>query len=120
MECPSCKKNNDDTSVYCLYCGKELKEPEKVIIENVNQTRVNPFALSGFIVSIVSSFLSTMFLAGITGTVSIVLSAIGISQTNKGKGKGKPFAMVGLFLGISALSYSMIKIVAFLVLKFFD
>lgn len=62
---------------------------------------INIFAILGFVFSILGILLLVLlgfpFFMALLG---IIFSAIGLAQINKGKGKGKAFAIVGLILGI--------------------
>ena len=118
MNCPKCNRKNSDDSIYCMYCGKELKVEEKITTEaaKTNQSRLNPLALAGFIVSMASASIG---LLGIVGIVGIVLSAIGLSQINKNNDRGRGFALAGLIVGIISLIIGFGRIIVF-ILKLFD
>ena len=122
MNCPKCNKKNSDDSIFCIYCGKELKlkEEAKEIIAKENKTnrpRLNPLALAGFIVSMASASTGVF---GIAGIVGIVLSSIGLSQIKKNNERGRGFAIAGLIVGILAIIIGIFRIIFSLITLIFD
>lgn len=119
MNCPKCNKKNSDDSIYCMYCGKELKVEEtiKTEITNTNQSRINPLALAGFIVSMISACTAIF---GIIGIVGIVLSAVGLSQINKNNERGKGFALAGLIVGILGVVFGIFRVILLIIMQIFD
>lgn len=106
MNCPKCNRKNDDTAIFCIYCGKEMKLEEIKEVKIVSP-RLNPLALSGFIVSM-ASVATGLF--GVAGIVGIILSSIGLSKIKKNNERGRGFALAGLIVGIITVVVSILKI----------
>lgn len=69
--------------------------------------KINGLALAGFIVSLCALVIN---LAGITALVGLILSIVGYSQINHGKGRGKGFAIAGIILGIIGIVWGILMI----------
>ena len=127
MFCPKCGNVIPDNSTFCRYCGNIINGAENAPIqnqqvntnENVNvnananlntnepdNNKLNPFALTGFIVSLSSLLLSFW---GITAIVGIVFSSIAHYQLkDQPKSTSKNFALAGLIIGIVSLALSIL------------
>jgi hypothetical protein len=80
------------------YQKTPFKKPFKHLKLSEEAPTTNAFAIAGFVVSLVG-----LFIFGIVmGILAVVFSAIALAQigSNKGKYKGKGFAIAGLVIGI--------------------
>lgn len=102
-KCPNCKQEIDSSDVFCSNCGAKVDagKEEKKTIEKSSTTSsssstkkvgTNGLALSGFIVSLVSSLLC----CGMFNVISLVLSIVGLVQAKDYNGNGKGFAIAGI------------------------
>lgn len=66
-------------------------------MENNTKTKKNKLAMTGFILGILSIFLSWV---GIIPILALILSSIGLHQTRERKESGEVLAIIGLILGI--------------------
>ena len=111
-KCGNCKKELENDDLFCPYCGKKVEaeaktkekvvEEKKEVIEKPKETSstgtkssTNGLALSGFIVSLVS----TLLCCGSFNVVSLILSIVGLVQSKDYKGDGgKGFAIAGIVI----------------------
>ena len=95
IKCGECGKQVSNRAKSCPHCGNPIKEE---IIKKVD-VKTNSYAIAGFVLSIVAWLISPY---GLMAIVSTFLSAHGIDQINKSKGKekGKGLAVFGLIFSI--------------------
>lgn len=89
--------------------SEELRDTTRTELKVAKPQETNTYgklsgsAVAGFVCSIIGlaliASLSFFFLGILSSVTGIILSAIGLSQTNKGQ-QGKGFAIAGLILGI--------------------
>jgi hypothetical protein len=97
--CPFCKEEIESGATQCRHCQSILPSTPMPADGNTNK-KMNPFAMVGFIMGIISLFLS---LFGITGILACIFSGIGISQCNPKTESGKGLAIFGLIFGIISI-----------------
>lgn len=105
---------------YCRYCGSEMMDEAVVCVKcgcPVNQTtatvevannKLPPVVLVGFIMSMVSAFLSVLLFTGVEelyflgipfAVAGLVCSIIGLVKVKRNGLRGKGFAIAGLVVG---------------------
>ena len=107
MFCKNCGKEISDTAKYCPECGASQSEPtpvEEAPVNTIQGERSN-FALLGFILGIISIFIS---FKGILPIGAIVLSIIGMNECDKEGRTGKNFAIWGIVLAVGAMLIRMV------------
>jgi hypothetical protein len=72
-----------------------------------NKQETNTFAMTGFVLALVSLFLNFW---GIMGILATVFSAIGLSKISVTKEKGKGLAIAGLVIGIFSILYAVLQL----------
>ncbi|MGB2762114.1 MAG: DUF4190 domain-containing protein [Minisyncoccales bacterium] len=77
--------------------ARQQKELEQQKIGNNAKTKKNKLAVTGFILGVLSIFLSWI---GIIPILALILSSIGLHQTKERKESGEVLAIIGLILGI--------------------
>lgn len=89
MFCRNCGKEIDDSADVCIYCGADTErrgaDTEQTVPAAVlkdlpeKPKKINAFGLTGFIVSLVSLFFTSLVIS----IVGIVFSSIGIAKRNR-------------------------------------
>lgn len=103
--CSNCGKEISDNAIICVHCGCAVS---KAAVVEAQVKRFNVLGLVGFIISVVSFFVT---LYGITPILGIIFSAVAMKQANNPSSpKGKGFAIAGLVLSIVALIYVIIVV----------
>ena len=110
MYCSKCGKKNEKESVFCIYCGKQMIEDEKIAsIKESYSSSTNPLAIAGFVVGLMSSILNFF---GITGIIAIILSSVALSQIKRDNSRGKGFAVAGLVTGATSV-FMLLAVIIF-------
>ena len=99
MYCKKCGKVIDDNAVVCPYCGCATGK--------VAEKKINSFGIAGFVVSLVSIWVSYYCIVPFIG---LILSAIGLRNREECKVNG--LAIAGLVISIITLVYGMIVLIA--------
>ena len=115
MYCKKCGRKNEKDSIFCIYCGKQMIEDDKVVYTEVKNNKNNSLALAGFIVGLISNVIGVLSVGCI---VAIILSSIGLSQIKKNGESGRGFAIAGLILGIIGTIRFAFSIIFFLLSLF--
>jgi len=111
MYCSKCGKKNEKESVFCIYCGKQMIEDEKIAsIKESYSSSTNPLAIAGFVVGLMSSILNFF---GITGIIAIILSSVALSQIKRDNSRGKGFAVAGLVTGATSV-FMLLAVIIFI------
>jgi hypothetical protein len=120
--CSKCGKENKAKASFCPYCGEKMTEELPVTnIEIVTpNSRVNGFALAGFILALVSSTITLWGLSFVPGVASIVFSSIGLNKINKYNLRGKGFALAGLIIGIISTAIGIFMSFIYLMAGLFE
>ena len=102
MYCPNCGFKNEEGSAYCGNCGSNMNVKTTISYPNndVNE-KYNPWAIAGFVLSLVNIFMGATLLPGILG---LVFSSMGNSQIKEVGGKGKGLAIAGIIISIVSLA----------------
>ncbi len=101
--CSKCGKEINENAVVCIHCGCAVSEI------NEGTKNFNVFGLVGFVISIVSFFLT---LYCVTSILGIIFSSIGLKKANDPIApKGKGFAIAGLIVSIISLIYCLIAVI---------
>ena len=109
--CSHCGAELLDEAVLCTKCGCWTNDRGKVAEVSNPRPSLNKLALAGFILSLVSAFISLFFM-GIETDSSVLLftgvpvaisgficSIVGLVRLKKNKQRGKGFAITGIVLG---------------------
>ena len=107
--CCNCGKEVEKDVKFCPHCGANQYQnvtivPPQQTIPVPQEKKLNVFALVGFILSLVSLFLS---IYGIVSVSATIFSTIGYIQINENNEKGKGFAITGIILGSISLLYEI-------------
>ena len=110
--CCNCGKEFEKDVKFCPHCGANQYQnvmvvpPQETpqITQAPQEKKLNVFALIGFILSLVSLFLS---IYGIMGVAAAIFSTIGYIQVNENNEKGKGFAITGIVLGSISVLYEI-------------
>ena len=105
--CTNCGKEVPEGNNVCTNCGTPVDgavanaQPAAttVVVNNVQPKKTNGFALSGFIVSLVS----TLLCCGSFNLISLILLIIGAVKAKDYDGNGKGLAIAGII--ISAIGF---------------
>lgn len=90
--CSNCGTELAKDANACSNCGTLVDQAPKTVDSTVkNQT--NGFAIAGFVLSLVS-----LVCCGITSTLGLIFSIIGLVQSKKMDGKGKGLAIAGIVI----------------------
>lgn len=107
MFCKTCGKEVNDNAVICPNCGCSLKN-ESVYAEVKNDVKkINVMCLVGFILSMASLLIA---LYGIVAIAGLVLSIVGVVQTNRTGERLKGLGIAGIIVAIVSLVYTLIVI----------
>ena len=107
MFCKTCGKEVNDNAVICPHCGCALKN-ESVYAEVKNDVKkINVMCLVGFILSMASLLIS---LYGVVAIAGLVLSIVGVGQTNRTGERLKGLGIAGIIVSIVSLVYTFIVI----------
>ena len=91
----------------------KIDSADRKIIQPVVDKSVSPWAIAGFVCSIIGLAmvlsLTMFFFGGILGILGTIFSAIGLKHANKGRG-GKGLSIAGLAAGIIAMLLTSIII----------
>ncbi|MBO5328061.1 MAG: hypothetical protein J6B04_02675 [Clostridia bacterium] len=96
MFCKVCGKEINENAVVCPHCGCGVAQAQK---------STSVAAVVGFIMSLVSLFISFYCIIPVLG---VVFSGIGMSATSYGKKKGRGIAVAGLVISIISLVLNII------------
>lgn len=110
VTCPVCGCTVEPGKDYCPVCGALVRKKEQEQQRYTNNVyaqnqKVNVLALIGFIVSIVSCCFDYI------APIGLVLGIIGLNQINKGKGKGRGYAIAAIIIGAIATILTIIGII---------
>ena len=95
--CRSCGAELLDEAVVCPKCG--------VAVDEIKPLKKNNFAIAGFVLSLVSLFVTLYTVPAILG---LVFSIIGLAQIKKGGYKNKKLAVAGIVLAAIALVWDVL------------
>lgn len=104
MFCKNCGKEVSDNAYICTNCGallKEQPESEKKIAKE------NGLSISGFIISLVSIFIS---LFCIVPTVGLILSILGYVSAGKKNQKSR-LGLAGIIIGAISLVFCFFSLI---------
>lgn len=105
MFCKNCGQEIDDKADVCVHCGVKVSKEAEV----VNTRKVNVLGIIGFVVALLSLWLSTYYC--IASIVGIILSAVAMGMSKKYRLNG--FAIAGLVISIvSLLIWGIILVLA--------
>ena len=122
--CKSCGQEIENGNYFCINCGARVdgdnstasavsnqnSTPNYNQNVNNNQGQVNPtngWSIAGFIVSVVAMLLCCNGFLGATG---LILSIIGVTQSNKMNGSGKGLGIAGIVISCIVLLLFLIVI----------
>lgn len=120
MYCRSCQKELEPSVKFCPHCGASVYDnaentitydytgSDAVAYEQSISTRTNSLAIAGFVLSIVSLFLS---LWGITAIMGILFSAMGLHRINNSNEQGRALAYAGIVIGILSIIWFIAAVV---------
>lgn len=98
MTCPRCgaKPDKYNSSYYCTECGEYLPFDRDSGVE----TRVNTYAVAGFVTACVGLFAN---LLGVVPLISLILSVIGLRQIKETGEGGRTLAICGIIISVLGL-----------------
>lgn len=101
MFCKHCGSEIDDKAVVCVHCGVPVEEEVITTDENkpAVKKRVNVFGIIGFVIGILSIYLSMYFC--IASIVGLIFSIVGICLWKRSTHNG--LAIAGLVINILTL-----------------
>ena len=104
MFCKNCGKEINDNANFCPSCGEKVDMSiYKNIIEDVDESKMNPFCMAGIILAILMFFFNYQ---GLVGYAAIIVSIIGFWQAKEKKQKGLILAIVAMVIsGVFSLIY---------------
>lgn len=109
MYCSRCGKEFSEGTQFCPYCGQSaVAVPSSY--PNANEGRYNVCAIVGFVLSLVSLFLS---FGGVLPLAALIVSAVGIKQTKERNEKGSGHAIAGVVIGAVCLIFALIITIFF-------
>ena len=95
--CSNCGNEIKEGANACSNCGTMVNADSKpAVVNNVQQTKgkSNGLAISGFIVSLVS----TLLCCGSFNVISLILSIVGVVKAKDYDGNGKGMAIAGIII----------------------
>lgn len=108
MICRNCGNQLPDDSSFCPHCGKRAVAENYYYEERPQQKPVSGLCIAGFVVSIVSWFLS---LFGVVPALGLVLSIVGINVANKSNQRLKGLGIAGAIISGVALIYTIYNLI---------
>lgn len=99
--CKRCGAELVDDAVICPKCGVATGDVQQ------EQLKKNAYAIAGFVLSLVSLFVT---LYAIPAVLGLVFSIIGLIQINKGGYKNKGLAIAGIIISAVSLVYAILYI----------
>ena len=108
--CYNCNQKLDESTFVCPNCGKNVYDKEgklnkskivyktdnkEKVIDDNNCVQTNKFALIGFVLSLISTFIYGGFL-----WLGIIFSIIGLIDCKRKNQKGKAFANAGIVISV--------------------
>ena len=107
MFCRTCGKEVNDNAVICPHCGCALKN-ESIYAEVKNDVKkINVMCLVGFILSMASLLIA---LYGMVAIAGLVLSIVGVVQTNKTGERLRGLGIAGIIVAAVSLIFTLIVI----------
>jgi len=105
MFCKICGKEVNEKAVICPHCGSCIGEIEIAYNKATSERKVNILCIIGFVLSLVSLLIA---LFGIVAIASLVLSIIGVVQTNKNGERLKGLGIAGIIVSAGSLIYTIV------------
>lgn len=109
MYCSKCGKEYGEGVQFCPYCGQASTDTVKYFA-NHKEEKYNVCAIVGFVLSLVSLFLS---FGGVLPLASLIVSAVGVKQTKERNEKGSGHAIAGVVIGAVCLIFALIVTIFF-------
>ena len=107
MFCRTCGKEVNDNAIICPHCGCALKN-ESIYAEVKNDVKkINVMCLVGFILSMASLLIA---LYGMVAIAGLVLSIVGVVQTNKTGERLRGLGIAGIIVAAVSLIFTLIVI----------
>ena len=100
MFCPHCGFKNDGDATFCQSCGSKMNGKTTIIYPDY-MAKYNPWAVAGFVLSLINIFLGSLFIPGVLG---LIFSSMGYNQINELGGRGKGLAIAGIVVSIITLA----------------
>lgn len=109
MYCKTCGNEINDNAIICPKCGCPTKEATSTTNNTPVETKkINILCIIGFVLSLISLFLS---LYGIVPIASLVLSIIGVVQAGKKDEKLKGLGIAGICVSVGSLIYTLFVVI---------
>ena len=101
MYCTHCGNEIDNKAVVCVHCGVPAVTVRQNKV-NTQQKPVNGFGIAGFVLSIFSIVLGSIF--GVPSLIAFIFGVIGTAGISK-CGKGNSLAIAGLIISVLTLMF---------------
>ena len=109
MYCKTCGNEINDNAIICPKCGCPTKETTSSTTNEPTETKkINILCIIGFVLSLISLFLS---LYGIVPIASLVLSIIGVVQAGKKGEKLKGLGIAGICVSVGSFIYTVFVLI---------
>ena len=108
MFCKICGKEINDQAIICPHCGCQVGSTTE-IEKTSSKKKANLFCILGFVLSLVSLLIA---LYGIVAIAGLVLSIIGVVQTNKNGERLKGLGIAGICVAAGSLIYTIYTLIA--------
>lgn len=109
MYCSKCGKEFKEEAQFCPYCGQNIAMPSS-FCEGYKEEKYNVCAIVGFVLSLVSLFIS---IYGIVNIVAVIVSAIGLKQIKETNESGSGLAIAGIIIGAISVAITLVVLVIF-------
>lgn len=118
MLCQNCSNNISDESIFCPYCGTNLR-PVKYTVKVTAEKKISVPCIVGFILSCCSALLMCcsailmcyfVLVGFFTAAAGIAVSAAGVYSAKKRPQKGRGFGIAGIWVGIGVIVLEIIAI----------
>ena len=112
MYCKTCGKEVNDQAIICPHCGCQIANSITKEETQPTKKKANVFCIIGFVLSLVSLLIS---LFGIVAIAGLVLSIVGIIQTNRNNERLKGLGIAGICVSAGSLLYTVYTLIILMI-----